>query len=167
MLSGDTLTQMTEPGLVLDSQLAAVVDGDSLYFRNFNSAKRVLSLADYYREATDVEVVAFAGHARIHCDDVDGLQAVSDTWIRRRVAILIEEGILDGIRPRAAATVAQRFEVVLTVRRVNGHDKIDLPVNRMELKKVLRFLGEDYYEAPLSGTKYESHSKRRLRMPPN
>ena len=38
--------------------------------------------------------------------------------------------------------------------------KIVLPESPSELRKLLRFLDEDYYESPLTQTQYVSNSKR-------
>lgn len=162
VLSGDTLTRLTEPGLVLDSQLAAVYQDNALYFRSYTAAKRVLDLADYYKAATDAEVDGFLLHDRLHCDDAAALKASADTWIRRRVALLSDDGTLDTLKPRFAAKIAAQFGVTITVKKVSGKERIVLPTARAELKNVLRLLGDDYYSAPLSGAKYESHSKRKL-----
>lgn len=63
---------------------------------------------------------------------------------------------VDQFSAEAIVTAAQAFNVP-----VQTHEgKIVLPTNRTELLRLLRFLGEDYYESALSQTRFLSNSKR-------
>lgn len=162
ILSNDTFRRLEEPGLVLDSRLCAVVQGTDLFIRSFAPAARVLDLASYYREATDEELKVFTSNAHLHCEDDAAIQAVADSWVRRTVAILVKSGLLDNISARKARDVASTFDVSIEIKRVNGREKIVLPMDRAGLKDILRVLNDDYYLSALTTTRYVSHSKRRL-----
>lgn len=58
---------------------------------------------------------------------------------------------------------AQEFNVPFnTITAAGGVEQLILPLQKAELKKVLRFLDEDYYKSPLSSTNFVTNSKRRL-----
>ena len=162
ILRGDTFRRLDEPGLVLDSRLSAVVDGGDLFLRSYTQAARVLDLTEYYQEATDEEITEFAGSERLYCEDLDGMKAAADTWVRRKVAILAKSGVMAQLSPKKAKTIAAEFKISIGIKRVGGKDRIVLPQDRQALKELLRFLDEDYYKSALSDARYVSHSKRKL-----
>ena len=162
ILSHDTFRRLEEPGIVLDSRLCATIVGADLFLRSYTQAAKVLDLTQYYREATDDELSNFVAHDRLHCDDAEGMKAVSDTWVRRTVAVLLKSGIMDHVSARKARDVAASFKVDISIKKIGGKEKIVLPVDRAALKNVLRVLNDDYYLSPLTDNRYLSHSKQRL-----
>jgi hypothetical protein len=162
ILHGDTFRRLEEPGLILDSRLAALIDGDSLFLRSYAQASRVLDLTNYYSEATNEEIAEFLESDRLHCEDVAALKDAADTWVRRKIAILRRSGAVSQLAPRKVKTAGAEFDVTIVIKRVNGKDTIVLPGDRASLKDLLRFLDEDYYKSPLSDARYVSHSKRKL-----
>lgn len=161
ILSGDTFKQLTEPGLTLDDRLSAVIEGSDLLIRSYIQAARVLDLTDYYSEATDQEVAAFAQHERLYCEDVGALQTAADTWVRRKVALLAQSEVLK-MAAKKIRDAATEFKLDIVVKKVGGKDKIVLPQDRQGLKNLLRFLDEDYYHSPLTAALFVSHSKQKL-----
>ncbi|PZR45670.1 hypothetical protein, partial [Paraburkholderia fungorum] len=57
------------------------------------------------------------------------------------------------------AKVAVSFDIEIKTQEVDGKPAIVFPETRAELKRVLRFLDEDYYQSPLSDARYISNSK--------
>lgn len=72
-------------GFVLDSKLVAVLDGSNLYFKSFFFAKRVFELGDYFREATDQELVNFNHHPTFNPIEDDKLKAIANQNMREKV----------------------------------------------------------------------------------
>jgi len=163
ILDGNTLRRLAEPGLALDITLSALIEGSDLFLRSYTRAKRVLDLTTYYREATDAELDKFSSHAKVHCD-LASLKKVADSWIRRKVALLLDSPDFKVLSPRKAAGVARKFNLRLAIKKEDGEEHIVIPTeDRKALKDLLRFLDEDYLESPLSGSRFVSHSKRKLK----
>ena len=139
--------------------------GTELLFQNFVNVRRLFDMSHYYREATNAEVVAFGEHGRICLADGFDLLGAADSGVRRHIGRIAASGVLENVAPRRLRTVAIRFELALTVRRIDGADKIELPQTRRELKKVLKFLSDDYLESSLIDARYVTNSKRRLNGP--
>jgi hypothetical protein len=163
ILSGGTFRKLEEPGLALDTILSALVVGTDLFIKSYNRARRVLDLTEYYREATDAEIDKFASNAKVYCDNLETLKGVADSWVRRKVALLLDSPSFNELSPRKAVKIADKFNVKLAIRKTEGKERIVLPSDRKSLKELLCFLDEDYWESPLSGTKFVSHSKRKLK----
>ncbi len=56
--------------------------------------------------------------------------------------------------------VATEFGIPFTTVDDHGYEVICVPDNKSDLKKLLRFLDEDYYKSPLSKTHFVTSSKR-------
>ena len=66
-------------------------------------------------------------------------------------------------RRASAATsrdVAAAAQLSVTAVSRHFNNRIVLPADKVELRKLLKFLDEDYYESPLSKTRFVSSSKR-------
>ncbi len=61
---------------------------------------------------------------------------------------------------------AEAFGISLTIALHNGSDSIIIPTQRSELKRLLKFLDEDYYESSLTGRKFVSNSKAPVQLQP-
>lgn len=164
ILANETFRRLTEPGLVLDSSLAAHLGDKRLYFKSYQVAKRVFDLSDYYREATDKDLKRFAKMDGVVPANGEAFQKAADTWVRHKIASIMDSKVLRTAKPGAIARAAKGFGLTINVRRVNGAEALVLPTEKAELKSLLRFLDEDYYSSPLTSNKFISNSKRRLEV---
>lgn len=155
--SGGAFQKMEASGLSLDKKLLAVIENDLLKFQSFHFAKRVFDLSEFFREATNDEVRSFAEHDKLSVDDVDQFIGNAGPQTRKKISLILQSGVLDRHPVAHIAGVANTMQLDIALT-VDG--KIVLPSNKTELKKILRFLDEDYYESPLSATRYISNSKR-------
>ncbi len=158
--SGNTFTKFDGSGLTLDNRLTAIMHGNILKFQSFHYMRQVFDMSGYYKEATNQDVVDFCHHAALVIGNEQDFLGVADSWVRRKIGLIQQSGILDQYSPVQIAEVAKQFHINLTVENREGVDKIILPMTRQDLKRILRFLDEDYYEAPLTTTRYLSNSKR-------
>lgn len=155
--SGNTFQRMSDSGLTLDNKLLAVLEGNDLKFQSFHFLRRVFELDDYFKEATSVEIKAFANHEKLAADDPAAFEATAGNLVRRKIALILQSGVLDKYTPQQIVATAQTFKLDI---KTTKEGKIALPTNATELRRLLRFLDEDYYESPLSQTQYVSNSKR-------
>lgn len=105
-----------------------------------------------------------AGHTELSAvlvTDPDQFKKLADiSRIRKQVTLVLESGILDKVRAATIARLAQK-EANLTIKTTGTGRKCRLvmPDTRAELRKVLDFLLENYFQGPLTGTRFVANSK--------
>lgn len=157
MLSGDTFQRIQDDGLTLDNRLLAILENGALRFKNFHFLRRVFDVSEHYREATNEEVGTFASHESLAVEDVDGFVDAAGPLIRKKISFISRSGILDAHTGPEIALAARQFNLQI---ETDEEDKIVLPTDKAALRKLLKFLDEDYYESPLSKSHFVSNSKR-------
>lgn len=146
--------------MTLGTSLAAVLEDKRLSFFSFHSARQIFDLTQYFKEATDDDLNEFAASSFVKIADFPGFVAASDSWVRRKVALVMQSGILEKIELETTKSAALVFGINLQTE-INGENvALVLPQNKAELKKLLRFLDEDYFQSVLSSTPHLSNSKR-------
>ena len=155
--SGDTFRKMSDAGLTLDTRLLAVLDGTALKFQSFHFLRRVFDVSEHYKEATNEEVSAFATHAKLSVENVATFADSAGQLVRKKIGLILQSGVLDNFTTEQIVASAQSFNVAIAT---GADGRIVLPTNKTELRRLLRFLDEDYYESALSQTRYVSNSKR-------
>jgi hypothetical protein len=149
-------------GLTVDSKLSAILKDNRLTFCSFHSARQLFDLSEHYIEATDNDIVEFAALPNINVEDMPSMVALADTWIRRKFALIQQSQILTSVPLAEIKAVAAEFGIGMQFSEKEGQEAIDLPTNKAELKKLLRFLDEDYYKSPLSKANFITNSKRKV-----
>lgn len=147
-------------GLTIDSKLSAIITGNVLKFFSFYMARQIFDLSEYYIESTDSDIKEFAAIPAIYITDIDRFIDVSDSWIRRKLALIKQSGILETVPVSVIKAVAAEFSIELSTKKDGDNETIILPDKRAEIKKILRLLDEDYYRSPLSSKYYITNSKR-------
>jgi len=165
--SGDTYKKLEEPGLMLQDKLAAHYHNGTLYFNSYHNTKRFLDLADYYREATDTDLDAFASIELFAFEDEAGFKDQADSIIRKKIALLQKNEVLKDITVADIQTVVTTFNAELPEEHhinitVNDDGKLVIPEDKKQLKELIRFLDEDYVTAPLTKRKCLTNSKQYL-----
>ncbi len=147
-------------GLTLDTKIAAKLTGTKLQFSSFFSARQIFDMTSYFQEATDSDIQEFARLEQVVVPAINDLIEASDSWVRRKLWLVRESGILERVPPNEIRAAAAEFGIPVTYETVGGADKLVLPTIRKDLKTLLRFLDDDYYKSPLSQTNYLTNSKR-------
>ncbi len=154
-------------GIIIDQRIDGVylIKEKTLLFKSFHNISRLFDIRNYYREATDEEIKNFASDGLIDVDRVDDLIEVADTQTRKYIFLIQKNGILANLQDRdrflKAKALANRFEI----GDLFDEDKykISIPVgSKKKTKLLLKFLNEDLYESPLTDSKYETNSKRKI-----
>ena len=120
----------------------------------------IFDMTSYYQEATDNDIKQFSALKQVHVDNVDELMAASDSWVRRKVWLVMQSNILGKVPPNDIKAIAAEFSIPVEYVSHEGEEKIKLPADKKSLKTLLRFLDEDYYKSPLSKTNFLTNSKR-------
>ncbi len=122
----------------------------------------MLDLTQYYKEATDEDLKEFAKNEIINVDDVTNLVKMSDSWVRRKISLVMQSGILEEMNIEETKGTALLFGIELNTVNVDGRPTLVLPETKVELKKLLRFLDEDYFQSVLRSKPHLSNSKRQI-----
>jgi hypothetical protein len=162
VLRNDVFTRLSDPGIVLSGTCHAVYRDDALYFKSLWWLKQIIDISDYYRAATEADVDRFSELSTIKVQNIDALKKRSGQWVRTRLAYILDSGILSAYTPQQLSTKAHEFGVNLEiVDGEKGQGKLLIPESPNELRSVLKFLEEEYYDGPITGAAYEANSKRR------
>lgn len=157
IFSGNTFQKMSDSGLTMDTKLLAVLEAGELKFQSFHYLRRVFELSEYFNEATADEITAFASHEKLNVSNVADFVSSASPAVRKKIALIRQSGILENFSTEQIVAAAQNFNLVIATSQ---DGKIDIPTNSTDLRRLLRFLDEDYYKSPLSETHYISNSKR-------
>lgn len=149
-------------GLTIDHKLTATLEEGKLKFFSFHNARQIFDLSEYYKEATDDDVIEFSNMGLIKSADNSQLLEMSDSWVRRKISLIQQSGILQNVPINEMKAVATEFSIPFITVTENGYELIKIPDNKSDLKKLLRFLDEDYYKSPLSKKNFITNSKRVL-----
>ncbi|NTV35377.1 MAG: DUF4868 domain-containing protein [Anaerolineaceae bacterium] len=165
--SGDTYKKLEEPGLILQDKLTAHYSNGTLHFSSYHNTKRFLDLNDYYREATDSDLDAFVDTEMFVFENEAGFKNQADSIIRKKIALLQKNRVLENITVIDIQTVANNFNAELPAEHhisimVNDNGKLVIPGDKKQLKELIRFLDEDYVTAPLTKRKCLTNSKQYL-----
>lgn len=165
--SGNNYKKLEEPGLILQDKLTAHYANGTLYFSSYHNAKRFLDLSEYYREATDTDLEAFVGTDLFAFEDEDSFKESADSIIRKKVALLQKNKVLEDLSVVDIQNVANSFNQGLPAEHqinitINEDGKLVVPQDKKQLKELIRFLDEDYVLAPLTKRKCLTNSKQYL-----
>jgi len=158
--SRDIYKRIEGAGLTLDNKLAAKLCSAKLSFFSFFHIRQIFDMSSYYQEATDNDIKQFAKLKELHVENLDELMAASDSWVRRKVWLVMQSNILGKVPSNDIKAIAAEFSISIEYVNQDGSEKIKLPSDRKSLKTLLRFLDEDYYRSPLSQTNFLTNSKR-------
>lgn len=147
-------------GLTLDTRITAKLSGKRLEFSSFFLVRQMFDMTSYYEEATDADIHEFAKLPHVSVTDQAALIEVSDTWVRRKFWLIKQSGILERVALADIKLIAAEFGIPIDYAIIDGAEHLQLPVDKRQLKTLLRFLDEDYYKSPLSKTNFVTNSKR-------
>lgn len=149
-------------GLTVDSKLTAILENGKLRFHSFFMTRQIFDLSEYYKEATNDDITVFASSSSVNVSDINNLIGLSDSWVRRKISLIQQSGILELVPIHVMQVVATEFNIPFAIENINGCDIIKIPDNKSDLKVLLRFLDEDYYKSSLSNTNFVTNNKRAL-----
>jgi len=154
----DTYVKIDKPGITINKKLAVILNQTSLLFQSFWNAKKVFDLSDYFREATAEELQTFLCHDTFAMQQIEKLRELFDSTMRKKVCQILKSGVLN-YPIHQIKTVAETMQQHLSV---DENDRLVLPAEKKDLKRILRFFAEDYYLSPITETLYVSNSKRSI-----
>lgn len=156
--SNNQFNQITDPAFNLATSLTCIIEGGQLKFESYHKLRAVFDVIEFFAAATDDDIDNFAGHASIAIADVPALKELVTQTERKLIHKLASSGVLDAHTPQQIQARANATGLVVNL--ANG--QIVFPNDKQEIRRLLRFLDDSLYQAPLSGLRYVTNSKRAI-----
>ena len=156
-MSGNTFVADKRIGLSIGKHIDCLFFDKKLQFLSFFFARQIFDLSAYYREATNSDIIDFIGDEMIAMDDVEEFSKVANSWERRKIASIIDSGILKKYTATKIKNIAKQTGVELAVQ----DKRIIIPTDKKRRRIVLGFLDEEVYKCAFSQTVYQTNSKRK------
>ena len=156
--NNNQFSKITDPAFNLATSLTCIIEGGQIKFESYHKLRAVFDVVEFFAAATDDDIDDFAGHASIAIADVPALKALVTQTERKLIHKLASTGVLDAHAPLDIQTKANATGLVVNI--ANG--QIVFPNDKQEIRRLLRFLDDSLYEAPLSGLRYVTNSKRAI-----
>lgn len=154
--NNNQFSKITDPAFNLATSLTCIVEAGQIKFESYHKLRAVFDVVEFFAAATDDDIDDFAGHASIAIADVPALKELVTQTERKLIHKLASTGVLDTHAPIDIQTKANATGLVVNI--ANG--QIVFPTDKQEIRRLLRFLDDSLYEAPLSGQRYVTNSKR-------
>jgi hypothetical protein len=156
----NAFTKFDGGGFTLDNKLTAIIEDDSLKFSSYHYLRQIFDMSAYCKEASDQDLKVFIQNSALQFADPQVFMDVADSWVRRKVVLIQQAGILDGCSASKIAATAKFCDLQLQLAGAAGQERIVIPADRQEVKQILRFLDEDFYQSPESTMRYMAKSRR-------
>ena len=157
MLAGGRFVRDSRPGIEITERVDAVLEGSTLYITSWSRAHAILDLSAWVREATMTEADGFVKNKKFALAKGFAVAKVADSWVRRKIVSITDNGILNRTTPQVLRKYAAKFD--LDVQLENG--KILLPAEKKEFKRVLNLLDEDLLSFEPTDERWVVNSKRK------
>lgn len=156
----NSFTRFDGGGLTLDNKLTAIIEDDKLKFASYHFLRQIFDMSAYCKEASEQDLRVFIQNPALQFTDAQVFVDGADAWVRRKVVLIQQSGILDYCSASKIATTAKFCDLNLQLTGTAGQERLVIPADRQEVKQILRFLDEDYFQSPQSTIKYMSKSRR-------
>jgi hypothetical protein len=158
---GNNYIRLTGQGVTLRRATDIALIGGEIRFLTYQTATRLLDLAEHFEAATNEVLEQFASLDPLLVEDLQAFTNNADTWVRRKVALIIRRHVLSRTSMEKIQEAAERERVEVEFRTSDGTTRIVLPSDKPRLKILLRFLDEDLFYGALTGDSFITSSKRR------
>ena len=161
---GNRFSVSTRPGFSLSDRLTAILVGDKLLFKSFFMLRRFFNMEEYFNEATREDLDNFIGNDIFHVENAEDFMMFADSAIKKKVSLIISSGILNDQPIENLIECAQKIGYQLGITNVNGDNKITMPNSKREVKQILYFLDQGYFNSIITNELMLTNSKRPIRI---
>lgn len=161
---GNRFSVSTRPGFSLSDRLTAILVGDKLLFKSFFMLRRFFNMEEYFNEATREDLDNFIGNDIFHVQNAEDFMMFADSAIKKKVSLIISSGILNDQPIENLIECAQKIGYQLGITNVNGDNKITMPNSKREVKQLLYFLDQGYFNSIITNELMLTNSKRPIRI---
>ena len=145
-------------GIGITDNIDCIFSHSELRFSSYFYARQIFDLSEYYRSATDSEVLNFSKLDLLDFTDPTQFLSMADTWIRRKIASINDSGILATNTAAKIKKIAKKSGFEFEIK----NEKILMPTDKKRIKELLGFLDEEVYKGAFSKNTYITNSKRKM-----
>ena len=156
----NAFTRFDGGGFTLDNKLTAIIEDDKLKFASYHYLRQIFDMSAYGKEASDQDLKVFTQNPALQYTDAQVFIDAADSWVRRKVILIQQSGILDHCSASKIVATAKFCDLHLQLLGALGQERVVMPLDRQEMKQVLRFLDEDYFQSAQSTTRYMAKARR-------
>jgi hypothetical protein len=153
-----TYSRFENKGIVILNNLTLVYRDSNIYFSSYFNAKRVIPLSDYYIEATNEDVGQFAAGNILKFEDQIGFEEDLNSNLRKKIKSIQQRGVLENLTIQDLQNQANQFGIEFNYN--NG--QVSVPRDKNYVKRLIKFLDEDYFITPLTNRRCVTNSKREM-----
>lgn len=154
----DTFVLENRWGIGITDNIDCVFTRTELRFSSYFYTRQIFDLSEYYRSATDAEVLSFSGIEILSIADHEQFKSMADTWIRRKIAAINDSGVLKNNTAAKIKKLASSCGLEVTVE----NKKLVIPADKKKLKEILGFLDDEVYKGAFTEETYITNSKRKV-----
>jgi len=154
----DTFVLENRWGIGITDNVDCIFTQSELRFSSYFYARQIFDLSEYYRSATDAEVLSFGGIELLSIADHTQFHAMADTWVRRKIAAINDSGVLKNNTAAKIKKLAASCGLEVTVE----NKKLIIPADKKKLKEILGFLDDEVYKGAFTEETYITNSKRKV-----
>lgn len=155
----NTFFQEKRFGISVSDSIDCYYTEGELQFTTFFFARQVFDLSNYYRSATDNEVVEFSASKKLFFENADSFKTMANSWIRRKIAMINDSKVLSNYSAAEIKNLAAVAGVDIEIQK----ECIVIPNNKEKVKVILGFLDEEAYKGPFSQITFLANSKRQVK----
>lgn len=156
--SSTSYNKFSENGLIVENTVNAIYENGKFYFKSYANANKIISLMDFFQEASASVIDEFANNSLLNMD-VNWLKNESNSTIKKQITLIHKSDILSTTTLQKITRSARKFNFDgLEIE----NDRIKLPNDKKKCKDILCFLNEQYYIGLITGKKFRTNSKREV-----
>lgn len=156
LLQNNNFRELAETAFTLGTSLTCIIENGLIKFDSYHNLRAIFDLTEFFEEATDDDIDGLSVHASLNIADLDAFKGDATQTIRKLVHKVLNSGVLDQHTPQEIQQKAADAGLALALN--NG--VVEVPQDKALARQFLRFLDDGLYEAPLSGQRYMTNSKR-------
>ncbi|EKN6372947.1 TPA: DUF4868 domain-containing protein [Yersinia enterocolitica] len=149
-------------GFNLDDKLTAIINNDTIKFKNFNNLRSIFDMNKYFSEATRSDIDTFVKQPIFDLPQGFDLHSLADNVIRKKITLINNSEILVNHTVSEIKLAAATLSFKIDTSGVGKNEKIIMPTGKKEIKELLDFLDEDYFNSEITKQRFRSNSKRKV-----
>lgn len=153
-----TYSRIENRGIVVLNNLTLVYRNGNIYFNSYFNARRIVPLLSYYVEATSEDVEQFSAGNILNFEDQIGFAEDLNSSLRKKIKSIQQRGVLENLTVQDMQNQANQFGIEFNFN--NG--QVSVPRDRNYVKRLIKFLDEDYFITPLTNRRCVTNSKREM-----
>ena len=156
--SNRKFNKLNENGFSLNTHLAAVIEENKIYFRNFRVLREIFNVHRHMVEATEAEIDLFSKNKLFVQEDNTELKVMMNERERILVKSILDEKTLNDKSVSDILNVANKFG--LTFNQSDG--KLIIPKAKEELRNFLSMLDDFLFIGEFTGEVFRTNSKTQI-----